>query len=172
MSKKESITTLSKVKKDFDFIGLLKNIALPLGGGIIVGLLTKGTMDTYDKLKKPIFVPPNIVFPIVWIILYILIGVAAYRIYEKNKKGFNDNGAYFYYLVQLLINFLWPFIFFSFRLYGIALVIIIILLILAIITAIKFYKSDKIAGILLMPYIIWISYATILNYYIWILNEA
>lgn len=172
MSKKESITTLSKVKKDFDFIGLLKNIALSLGGGIIVGLLTKGTMDTYDKLKKPIFAPPNIVFPIVWIILYILIGVAAYRIYEKNKKGFNDNGAYFYYLVQLLINFLWSFIFFSFRLYGIALVIIIILLILAIITAIKFYKSDKIAGILLMPYIIWISYATILNYYIWILNEA
>lgn len=81
MSKKESITTLSKVKKDFDFIGLLKNIALPLGGGIIVGLLTKGTMDTYDKLKKPMFMLPNIVFPIVWIILYILIGVAAYRIY-------------------------------------------------------------------------------------------
>ena len=78
-------------KKDFDFIGLLKNIALSLGGGIIVGLLTKGTMDTYDKLKKPIFAPPNIVFPIVWIILYILIGVAAYRIYEKNKKGFDDN---------------------------------------------------------------------------------
>ena len=74
MSKKESITTLSKVKKDFDFNGLLKNIALPLGGGIIVGLLTKGTMDTYDKVKKPIFAPPNIVFPIVWIILYILIG--------------------------------------------------------------------------------------------------
>ena len=172
MSKKENITTLSKVKKDFDFIGLLKNIALPLGGGIIVGLLTKGTMDTYDKLKKPMFTLPNIVFPIVWILLYIFIGVAAYKIYEKNKRGLNDSGAYFYYLVQLLINLLWPFLFFSFRLYGVAFIIIIILLVLVVITVIKFYKSDKIAGILLIPYILWLFYGTILNYYIWILNEA
>lgn len=171
MGKKDDVTTLSKVKDGFDFIGLIKNIALPLVGGIIVGLLTKGNINTYDKLKKPVFSLPNIVFTIVWILLYILMGVAAYKIYKKNRMGFNDNGAYFYYLVQLMINFLWPFVFFTFRLYGISFVIIITLLILVIITTIRFFKVDKLAGYLMIPYIIWLSYASVLNYFIWMYNE-
>lgn len=185
MSKKENINTLSKVKKDgkksgnvfkvdgkFDFIALVKNIFLVFVGAATVGFLNKDSFKMYKILEKPWFAPPAVAFPIVWTILYILMALAAYRIYMKNRSGIKDGGAYFYYLVQLLVNFLWPFLFFSFRLYGIAFFIIIILLVLVIITVIKFYKNDKIAGILLIPYILWLSYATILNYYIWILNEA
>lgn len=185
MNKKENITTLLKVKKDrkkhgnvfkvdgkFDFIVLLKNILLIFVGAVIVGVLNKNSFKMYKSLERPWFAPPAVAFPIVWTILYLLMALSSYRIYMKNRSGINDNGAYFYYLVQLLVNFLWPFLFFSFRLYGIAFFIIIILLVLVIITVIKFYKNDKIAGILLIPYILWLSYATILNYYIWILNEA
>ena len=128
-------------------------------------------MNTYEMLKKPFFTPPAIVFPIVWTILYILMGIAAYRIFMRNKQGADDKGGYFFYLLQLMINFLWSFIFFTFRLYGISFIVLIILFILIVITFIKFIKVDKIAGLLLIPYLIWVAYAGVLNFFIWVLNE-
>lgn len=111
----------------FELIGLLKNLAIPLVGGIIISLITKDSMSTYGSLKKSILTPPAFVFSIVWTILYIMMGLAAYRIYMNNKQGKNDYNGYFNYLVQLLINFLWSIIFFNFRLYGISFILIIIL---------------------------------------------
>ena len=127
------------VNGKFEFIGLLKNIMMPVIGSLIVGFVTKNSMSIYDVLKKSILTPPNLVFRIVWIALYILMGIAAYRIYMNNKQGKNDYNGYFNYLVQLLINFLWSIIFFNFRLYGISFILIIILLIFIIITVIKFF---------------------------------
>ena len=119
MSKKENINTLSKVKKDgkksgnvfkvdgkFDFIALVKNIFLVFVGAATVGFLNKDSFKMYKILEKPWFAPPAVAFPIVWTILYILMALAAYRIYMKNRSGIKDGGAYFYYLVQLLVNFL------------------------------------------------------------------
>ncbi|MGL5379301.1 TspO/MBR family protein [Clostridium sp.] len=160
-----------KVNGEFKFLPLIINILIPVAGGAIVGLLNKNTMHTYELLKKPIFTPPAIVFPIVWTILYILMGIAAYRIYMRNKQGANDNGAYFYYLVQLIFNFMWSFIFFTFRLYGISFIWLIILFVLVIITFIKFIKVDKLAGYLLIPYIVWLVFAGILNFFVWMYNE-
>ncbi|MBX7320788.1 tryptophan-rich sensory protein [Clostridium chauvoei] len=160
-----------KVNGQFKFIPLIINILIPVVGGLVVGYLNKNTMGTYAMLKKPIFTPPSYVFPIIWTILYVLMGISAYRIYMRNKQGANDNGAYFFYLVQLIFNFMWSFIFFTFRLYGIAFIWLIILFILVIITFIKFIKVDKISGILLIPYMIWLIFAGVLNFFIWMFNE-
>lgn len=184
MGKKENINTLSKVKKDgkksgnvfkvdgkFDFIALVKNIFLVFVGAATVGFLNKDSFKMYKILEKPWFAPPAVAFPIVWTILYILMALAAYRIYMKNRSGIKDGGAYFYYLVQLLVNFLWPFLFFSLRLYGISFLVICVLLVLIIITTFKFKSIDKISAILMIPYIIWTSYAAVLNFFIWMYNE-
>ncbi|AYE35411.1 tryptophan-rich sensory protein [Clostridium septicum] len=160
-----------KVNGEFKVIPLLMNILIPVLGGVIIGYLNKNTMNTYEMLKKPIFTPPNNVFPIVWTILYLLMGVAAYRVYMRNKQGADDKGAYFFYLVQLMFNFMWSFIFFTFRLYGIAFIWLVVLFILVLITFIKFIRVDKIAAILLIPYMIWLMFAGILNFFIWMFNE-
>lgn len=160
-----------KVNNKFNFLALIKNILLPVGGGLLIWILTRNSMSVYNSLKKPVFTPPSIVFPIVWTILYIFMGIAAYRIYMNNKSGKDDKGAYFYYLIQLAINFLWSIIFFNFRLYGISFILIIVLLILIILTTIKFFKVDKTAGALMIPYILWVSFASVLTFFIWMLNE-
>jgi tryptophan-rich sensory protein len=155
----------------FDFLSLIKNIFISFGGGLLISVLVRNTMYVYDGLKKPIFTPPKIVFPFVWTIIYIIIGIAAYRIYMNNKLGKSDFGGYFYYLIGLLLNFLWAIIFFGLRLYGISFMLIIIMLAFIIVTTIKFLKVDKIAGLLMIPYGLWVSFAALLSFYIWVLNE-
>ncbi|MCR1949497.1 MULTISPECIES: TspO/MBR family protein [Clostridium] len=169
--KKHKSLNIFKVNGEFKLIPLIINILIPVVSGFIVGYLNKNSMTTYETLKKPFFNPPAIVFPIVWSILYILMGIAAYRIYMRNKQGIDDKGAYFFYLVQLIFNLMWSFIFFTFRLYAISFFWIIILFVLVIITFIKFIKVDKIAAILLTPYMLWLVFAGVLNYFIWLLNE-
>ncbi|GAB6167604.1 TspO/MBR family protein [Clostridium carnis] len=169
--KKKSNLNIFKVNGEFKFIPLVINILIPVLGGLLVGFLNSNVMGKYEALKKPIFTPPSYIFPIVWSILYILMGIAAYRIYMKNKQGYDDKGAYFFYLVQLIFNFMWSFIFFTFRLYAISFIWLVILFVLIIITFIKFIKVDKIAAILLTPYIIWVLFAGVLNFFIWIFNE-
>lgn len=159
------------MKKNFKFIPLIINILIPVIGGYIVSYINRNSYQIYDKLKKPYLTPPSMVFGIVWTILYILMGIAAYRIYMKNKKNSDDKGAYFFYLVQLIFNLAWSFLFFTFRLYGISFIWTIILIVLVIITFIKFIKIDKIAGLLLIPYLIWLFYASYLNFFVWVFNE-
>ena len=169
--RKNIIKEIFCVNNKFDFTGLLKNILISVGGGILVGFITRNSMSVYNGLKKSFLTPPNSIFSIVWIILYILMGIAAYRIYMNNKAEKNDYNGYFYYLVQLLVNFLWSIIFFNLRLYGISFILIIILLVLIIITTIKFFKVDKISGVLMIPYILWVTFASYLSFYIWMFNE-
>ncbi|MBS6184835.1 MAG: TspO/MBR family protein [Clostridium celatum] len=169
--RKNIIKEIFCVNNKFNFKGLLKNILMSVGGGLLVGFITRNSINVYDTLKKSLLTPSNSIFQIVWIVLYTLIGIAAYRIYMNNKSEKNDYNGYFYYLVQLLINFLWPIIFFNLRLYGISFILIIILLILIIITTIKFFKVDTIAGVLMIPYIGWVAFASYLTFYIWMFNE-
>lgn len=169
--RKNFIKEIFCVNNKFDFIALLRNILIPVIGGFLIGLITKGSMSTYDSLRKSMFNPPAIVFQIVWGVLYFLMGIASYRIYMNNKYGKNDYNGYFYYFIQLLINFLWAIIFLNLRLYGISFILTILLLILIIITTIKFFKCDKIAGIFMIPYILWVTFSSYLTLYIWIFNE-
>ncbi|SFU54191.1 TspO and MBR related proteins [Clostridium sp. DSM 8431] len=160
-----------KVNGKIKIIPLIISILIPLLGSGLVYLVTRNSMSLYLAVNKPVFSPPAYVFVIVWPILYILMGIAAYRIYMCKEEGKNIGNAFFYYALQLLLNFLWSFIFFSFRLYGLALIELIILFIFIIVTFIKFSKIDRQAAYLLIPYILWCSFAIVLNFSIWDLNE-
>ena len=140
---------------------LIISILISLGVGGLSALITSGSMDIYKTLIKPPLAPPSILFPIVWTILYILMGISAYLIYESND--IDSEGALKIYGLQLLINFIWPILFFVLKIRFISLIWIVLLLITIIIMVIRFYKIDHLAAYLQIPYIIWVLFATYLN---------
>ena len=143
---------------------LIVSIGLPLLLGAISAFISN--MDTYSEINKPFLSPPGIVFPIVWTILYILMGVSKYLISKENN---NETASLIYY-IQLIINVIWPLVFFNAREYLVALAIIIILIIFVITMIIEFRKLNKTAAYLQIPYLIWLLFATYLNYQVLILN--
>lgn len=160
-----------KVNGKFNLGTLIISILIVQGVGILSAAFTMGSSNLYMKLETPIFSPPPIVFSIVWPILYLLMGIAAYRIYMRGKDGEDVKKALVLYSIQLILNFIWSFIFFRFKLYGLAFIELIILFIFIVFTTIEFFKKDKIAGFLMLPYVIWVSFAAVLNFYIWKFNE-
>ncbi|MBQ1496267.1 MAG: tryptophan-rich sensory protein [Bacilli bacterium] len=122
--------------------------------------------DTYNYLNKPPLAPSGIVFPIVWTILFILMGISIYRVSLKD----DDVNLKIIYFSNLLINALWTPLFFGLNLYLFSFLWIIILLIVTFIMFYKFYIVDKISGYLLIPYIIWLLFAGYLNLFIYLLN--
>ena len=145
----------------------LKTIAIPLLVGGLSALIT-GKKMSFDSLIKPVLTPPQIVFPIVWSIIYILMGFS-YGILVNNKE--NDYNIKRSYYMQLLINFIWPIIFFVFKWRFIALIWIVILILAVLNMIIKFYKKNKLAAFLQIPYLIWTLFATYLNLFFYILNK-
>ncbi len=139
---------------------------LPLVGGAIVGLITSGYMDYRDMVKPPLS-PPSYIFPIVWTILYILMGIS-YFIATKDKE--NDKDLNQIYLLQLFVNLFWPIIFFVLKMYFTAFLWIILLIILVIVMIKELLKNNKISGCLQIPYLIWLLFATYLNIGIFFLN--
>lgn len=163
--------SIFKVNGKFNIISFITLISLPIVGGFLVATITKDSFIIYKSLIKGPFFPPGWIFGVMWTIIYILIGFASYRVFmrlKEEKKSYFELSSYF---IQLILNFLWPIIFFKFRLYGLAVIEIVILIIFIIITTIKFFKIDKLSGVLFIPYLIWTFYATYLNVVIWILNE-
>ena len=160
-----------KVNRKFNLGDLIISLLIIVGGGFIVGLCIKPYVPIYKTLNKLFVFPPGYVFPIVWTILYILMAIAFYRILQISKLGKKTYSSLTLFYIQLIFNFLWSFIFFNFRLYGIAFIEAVILLILVFITTKKFFKVDKIAGWLMVPYVFWLTYASVLSYFVWILNE-
>ena len=156
--------------KRIDFGDLIISLLITLGGSSCVTFFTINELSKQSYIE-PWFSPPDIAFKIVWPILYVLMAISAYRIYQLKKCEENLNGALVFYTLQLLVNFIWPLIFFKLNLYGISFIVLIILLILAIITMFKFLSLDKISGILFIPYVAWLSFASLLNFFIWKLNE-
>ena len=146
------------------------SISIPLVIGLTSAYLTAGTMEAYKKLVQPSFAPPGWIFGPVWLILYIWMGYASYRVW-KNRSNVKIKSALTFYGTQLVFNFFWSLIFFRYQMRGFAFVEILILLILIVVTTIKFYKIDKIAGYLLFPYLAWVSFASLLNYSVWMLNK-
>ncbi|MCT4594605.1 MAG: tryptophan-rich sensory protein [Anaeromicrobium sp.] len=139
--------------------------------GLLSSYFTRGSMGSfYAELKKPAFAPPPWVFGVVWPILYLLMGIASYRIWMSNKYDNGNKKALFYYGLQLFVNFTWSIIFFGMENIGLSVIAIIILLGLIIITIKEFSKIDKKAASLMIPYLIWVVFATILNISIWIMN--
>lgn len=158
--------------KSFKLIPFIAALFIPISLGLIISLLIPNMKALYESLEKPFFAPPSIVFPIAWTVLYILMGIASYKVYIKKYQNIDISSAIFVYEIQLLLNILWPIIFFSFRLYGLAFIELFILFIFVILTTVRFYKKSGIkTALLLSPYILWLIYAGILNFYIWMLNE-
>jgi benzodiazapine receptor len=155
----------------FNPIAFVINIAIPLAIGAIGAFFTASSVKTwYVMLQKPSFNPPNAIFGPVWTILYIIIGIAAYLVWQKRNTIQKLPRTIAIYLIQLVLNLMWSFIFFYAHQIGVALFEIIFLLFVVIVNAITFYKIDKTAGLLFIPYILWVSFATVLTYNIFILN--
>lgn len=136
--------------------------------GGFFSFFTMNNMDTFEELSKPIDVPA-VVFPIVWSILYLLMSISYYIVSNSNSK-YKDE-AKTAYIVQLIINSLWSLIFFGFEAYLLAFIWIIILLISVIIMIVNFYKVNKTAAYLQIPYVLWIIFAGYLNLGIYLLNR-
>ena len=146
----------------------LSCIALCQAAGIIGSLFTSPNIDSwYAILNRPWFTPPNWVFAPVWITLYTLMGISLYLVLKKKPK---NKLPIYVFGIQLALNALWSYLFFGLNNPFYAFIEIIFLYAFILASIILFYKVDKRASYLLIPYIIWVSVATLLNYYIWILN--
>lgn len=147
---------------------LAVSVLIALGVGGLSALLTNSSMEHYGQLKQPPLAPPGWLFPIVWTILFLLMGIAAYLVWMQNDP--DRKTALTLYAVQLGFNFFWTIIFFNLRSYGLALVWLIALWVLILLTVRYFYKSTPAAGILLVPYLLWVTFAAYLNAGVWLLN--
>ena len=148
---------------------LLICLAIPLAVGGLSALLAGG-MGEYRQLNQPPLSPPAWVFPVVWSILYLLMGYASYRIYTSGKEPMHVRGALSAYAIQLFINFLWSPVFFGLQWRLTAFFILIALWIAVFITMQLFFRLDKKAGDLLLPYLLWVTFAGYLNLGAFLLN--
>lgn len=139
---------------------LIKNILIPVIMGSVIGLIISPFMN-YQDLNKPPLSPPGIIFPIIWTILYIIMGYSFYKQNEQNKT---------IYYTQLIVNGLWSIIFFVFKWYLLATIWIILLIILVIIMIKNFYKENKLSGLINIPYLLWLLFALYLSFSVYLLN--
>lgn len=142
------------------------SILIPVIAGGIVGFIISKFID-YNSLQKPALAPPSGLFPVVWTILYVLMGVS-FGILATNGK--DDGEAKLIYYAQLIVNLIWPIFFFVLKWRFISLIWIALLSVLVIIMTIKFYQRNKLAGLLQIPYILWTLFATYLNWGVYTLN--
>lgn len=153
-----------------NIIKLVISIAIPLAIGAISGYFTmKSIPGWYETLQFPSFRPPNAVFGPVWTTLYILMGIGCYLIWKKPDSPERSNALWIYAL-QLIVNGAWSFVFFYFKQIHIAVIVIAILWILILYMIGNFKKLSAVAAYIQLPYLLWVSFATVLNIAIWQLN--
>lgn len=140
---------------------------IPLAIGSLAAFLTKDNIQLFQLINKPILSPPSWIFPIAWTILYILMGIASYLVWITPKT---NNRALIFYLIQLVFNFFWTIIFFNFELYLFAFIWLLLMWLLILKTTLLFYQTAKLAGYLMLPYLVWVSFAGYLNFSIYLLN--
>lgn len=145
------------------------NLGISLGTGVLSALITKNSMGIYQNINLPKLAPPSVLFPIVWTILFILMGISSYIIYESNSN--QKQSAIKIYAIQLLINFIWPILFFNLNLYLIAFFWIVLLWIFILRMLIIFNQISHIASYLQIPYFLWVTFASYLNFMIYFLNK-
>lgn len=153
------------------YLKLLTSILVCEAVGLISTPFTVASVQTwYSILNKPSFSPPNWVFGPVWLILYFMMGVSAYLIWIKGLKNKKVKTALMFFLLQLFLNFLWSILFFGLHSPILGLIDILLLWLLIILTILRFYKISRPSSYLLIPYLLWVSFASILNFSIFILN--
>ena len=148
---------------------LLLCLAIPLAVGGLAALLSGG-MENYKVMNQPPLSPPGWVFPIVWSILYLLMGYASYRVLSANADKSDIKRALTFYGIQLVLNFLWPLIFFGLEWYWAAFILLILLWFFIYLTMRMFCTIDDTAENLLIPYLLWVTFAGYLNLGVALLN--
>ena len=150
---------------------LLISLVACVGAGAIGSLFTRGSVSTwYALLQKPTFSPPNWVYAPVWFLLYILMGISAYLVWRVGISQFHVREGLVIFLVQLILNTFWSFAFFGLKSTIAGLIVIVPLWTAILLTIINFYRISRTASFLLIPYILWVSFATALNFAIYLLN--
>ena len=145
-------------------------LLIPLAVGSIAALITKDGMKTYQMMRMPFLAPPAWLFPIVWTILYILMGLSSYWIMTAEAAQKEKEKAILLYEYQLAVNFLWPTFFFSFEWYLFSFFWLVLLWILVLLMILSFWKIDKRAALINLPYLLWLTFAGYLNLAVWWLN--
>ena len=145
-------------------------ILIPLAVGALSSLLTKDSMAEFELLNKPLLSPPGWLFPVVWTILFVLMGIASYLIYRQGTEDPQVRQALVIYGIQLLFNFFWPIFFFRFGWYLFSFFWLVILWVLILVMISKFRKIDETAAKLLVPYLLWVTFAGYLNLGVFLLN--
>jgi benzodiazapine receptor len=159
------------MKAFLKLLRLLGCIVLCEAAGLIGGIFTAQSVTTwYVTLAKPSFTPPAWVFGPVWTALYLLMGISLYLVWRNGGEAKERRTALTVFFAQLILNALWSFIFFGLRNPGAAAVEIIVLWACILVTVILFWKLTRSAALLLVPYILWVSFAAVLNFAVWRLN--
>ena len=155
-----------------NWLKLIISLLICQVAGLVGSIFTMPAIGVwYATLHKPAFSPPNWIFGPVWIILFILMGIALYLVWSKSNGKEERNKAIIFFSVQLILNIAWSFCFFYLQNPLSGLVEIFVLWIFILLTIIYFYKISKLAAYLLIPYILWVSFAAVLNYFLFILNR-
>ena len=149
---------------------LLVSIAIPLAVGGLSAFFTRDAMMDFETLIKPPLSPPGWLFPIVWTVLYILMGISSYIIYQSDGNEIIKRSALSAYALQLFLNFFWSIIFFNMKNYLFAFIWLILLILTIVATMLRFKRISDTAFYLLVPYLIWCIFALYLNFGIYILN--
>lgn len=152
-------------------LAIIISVVVAQLAGVVGSIFTAPSIQTwYAYLEKPFFSPPNWLFAPAWITLYTLMGIAAFFVWKKRGE-LRAKKALYFYGAQLLLNSLWLVIFFGLKNPPLAFLEIISLWLLIAITAVRFYKIERAAGLLFIPYFLWVSFAAVLNFAIWLLNS-
>lgn len=160
---------MSISKNSFIYLLLFITLCLLIGNGL-GGYFTFLSVETwYQTLNKPSFNPPDWVFGPVWTTLYVFMGISIWLVWKKEPSKIRSIGIKIFWL-QLFFNVFWTYLFFGIQKIGLSFIEIIFLIFLIILNIFYFLKINKIAGYLLVPYLLWVSYASVLTYNIWILN--
>ena len=147
---------------------LILCLVLPLAVGGLSAFLTQDSMKMFETIQKPPLSPPGWLFPIVWTILYLFMGIASYLVLTSSKS---NQTALTLYGIQLVFNFIWPLIFFNRQQYLFAFIWLLLLVALIVKMIIEFYRKDKIAAYLQIPYLLWSIFASYLNIGVYLLNN-
>lgn len=155
-----------------DIVRLIVACAVSLAAGLVGSLASAGGFTSwYATIEKPFFTPPNWVFGPVWTVLYVLMGVAAFLVWQNGLSRRPVRIALTWFLAQLVLNALWSPIFFGLHRIGLALFVLVLLWAAIVATMRRFFEVSRPAGWLLVPYLLWVSYAAVLNSSIWWLNR-
>lgn len=156
---------VSKQRKEFLIL-----LFLPLVLGGVSALITGDGMKGFSQLNQPLFSPPGWLFPVVWTLLYLMMGLGSFLVWNSDGSPDQRNKALTLYGIQLTVNLLWPILFFGFSLYLVAFLWLLLLWVLIVCTTVRFYGISSRAGDLMLPYLLWTTFAAYLNWGIYRLN--